>query len=121
MANATFVKGGTTLTFSRDPGYPPTALSYLQPTARATGGHHVAQALAYTEKTLTLYWPRMPLAEVESLQSFFTTTAEGMAQTFTYTDVRGVATTVRFADPVLEVAESAPGSAAVTVRLEVAA
>jgi hypothetical protein len=121
MANATFVKGGTTLTFTRDPGYAPTALNYLQPIAQATGGHLVAQDLAATEKILTLSWPRMPLAEVASLRSFFTDTADGMAQTFTYTDVRGVATTVRFADQELAVAESAPGSAAVTVRLEVAA
>lgn len=107
MPAAKFVKGATTITFTRAPQRPQQSVALLQPSIESTGGDRVGGTIYDTDTTIPLSWSGMSAADLASLESFFLTTVGGMAETFTYTDTNGTAHTVRFATPQIQTREKA--------------
>lgn len=114
---ARFDHAAGSLVFTRAPAYGSGGQDVLQAEAVSAGGDPYALDPVATEKPLPLVFPRMPLTDWEALLTFFDQVADGMAEEFTYTDVRGTAHNVRFAVPELEAEEVAFETFAVTVPL----
>ena len=112
-----FEYGGTRITFSR--GHLPArrGLDLLQPSAESTGADAFYLDPRVKQTPVRLRWPRMPLVDVERLETFFRTTVNGMARSFTWYDLNGAARTVRFASPRFGVREIAPDTFEVDVDL----
>lgn len=120
MSQATFVKGGTTLAFSRTPMRPDISATILQPQRKTAGDLPLGFDHVVTNIVLRLRL-RMNESEKNSLLTFFQTTVAGMAQTFTYTDTAGTPLTVRFNMPRLTITETIYGSFTADIELLVAA
>ena len=116
MSLATFVNGGTTLTFSRTPNRPDISATIVQPQRKTAGDIPYGYTHLLTDTVLRLRL-RMTSTEKNSLLTFFQTTVSGMAKTFTYTDTAGTALTVRFNIPKLTVTETIYGSFTADVEL----
>lgn len=121
MSTATFVYGGTTITFTRSPLRPDQSLDVIQPQRQTSGGTRFgyAQTVVAVVLRLTL---RMTTSQKDLLLNFFNTIVNGMANAFVYTDTSGNALTVRFDKPSLDgLTEKAYNAWEVTVPLRVVA
>jgi hypothetical protein len=123
MSYPTFSKTGmTTLVFSRGNVYPdrhPTAPRQL--VARSEAGQTRVTTLSDPDETFPLLFEGLPLTDYQALRAWLNDPRiNWQAETFTYTDTAGVATTVRYADTVFDVAQVAfeRFSGAITLRVE---
>jgi hypothetical protein len=119
MPAASFVKDAVTLTFGRGPRRPDQSAAHLQSAVNSTGGDRRAGAIYATDSRLALSFIGMSAADLAALESFFLTTVDGMAQTFTYNDTAGAAHTVRFAEPRLDITDKAQGRYDVNLTLRI--
>jgi hypothetical protein len=73
----------------------------VQALGRTASGSPVVYDRGVAISRLKLTWNELRESEKVALDSFFTTTVTAMQTSFTYTDQRGTAWTVRFAQPTL--------------------
>lgn len=104
---ASFANAYGSVIFKRAPLYPSGSSELLQASAESTGGEPISRNPLAHIKPLKLQWQGMSKANYLALETFFISSAKGMARTFTYTDAAGTAITVRFASPTLNFNETA--------------
>jgi len=117
---AIFTHASGTINFTRAPLRKRGSIELLQALVKNSGGQPFAFDSLAEEDLIVLTWRRMTTPDRSALETFLVSTAKGMVETFTYTDVDAVATTVRFAYPDLLLSEVAQGGHEVTIVLEAA-
>ena len=114
----TFVSGATTVTL---PGPQPGAgieEHKHQALGLTAGGTRYAYDKGVDRYEVELDFHSLTTAQQTALQSFFHTTVDGVANTWTYTDTAANSYTARFLDPILSFRQVARGVWDVTIRLE---
>jgi len=114
-----FSKDTTTL---RLPAPSPGSLHTLakeQAAGLSAAGQRYVYDKGVDRRALALKFPTLTTAQKDALASFFDSTADGMMQTFTYTDADGTAWTARFASPDLAVQRVREDEWSVALQLEV--
>lgn len=114
---SSFTHASGSVTFSRPPLRPQRSLELLQAEAQSAGGDFFGLDSYDVEKLIVLRWPGMSTSDLEDLEAFLFDTVNGMAETFTYTDVWAGAHSVRFAAAELRSIERAADRHDVTVLL----
>ena len=83
------------------------ATEKVQVVGRSAAGDRYRYDRGVEIKTLRLQWNELRESEKTDLEDFFTDTADGVLNQFTYTDHRGTAWDAYFADPIIEFTEVA--------------
>ncbi len=122
-SKVTFARSGTTITVN---GPSPGTDQALQPmfvTERsANHTRWVYQTTDTKMRVWTLNLNSLTLAQKNALEDFYTNTAKGPTNTFTYTHTDGNSYTCRFVDPMLPpFTRAAPGTFDIQLRLETTA
>jgi hypothetical protein len=89
--------------------------------ARSEAGQTRVTTLSDPDETFPLLFDGLPLADYQALRAWLSDPRiNWQAETFTYTDTAGVATTVRYADTVFDFAQVSfeRFSGALTLRVE---
>jgi len=109
---------GTYFAPGRNPVRPQISPTPVQQTARTSGGVPYGYDPTLTELLIPLSWSSMGYADMGALVEFFKNVAVGMANDFSVADPwDGTIYTARFATPILEITESAPGRYSVSLQL----
>ncbi len=117
MPAARFDHAGGSLIFSRPPERPARELELIQAETRSAGGVPFGFTIYDVEDLLPLRWRGLLESEAVALESFFRSILNGMAEPFLYTDVAGVAHSVRFATPEIDSVERASGRRDISLQL----
>lgn len=114
-----FVLSATTLQFNCDPLRPGGERPQLfQQTGRDSSGDLYIYSKSRLQRSVhRLHFARIDLATKIALLSFFSTTAQGVKNSFTWIDFAEVARTVRFAETKLQIVPGRPGQYAVKLTL----
>ena len=116
--SATLSKDSTAVTLpSPNPGSSAREVK-SQVTGLTAGGERYVYDKGIDSFLIDLTFESLSDAEKDDLQSFFHTTVDGMAETFTYTDSGGTDYTARFVYPTLNFVKIAQGVWDVTFTLE---
>ena len=117
----TLVSGAVTVTL---PGPQPGAAMREvkhQGIGLTAGGTRYAYDKGVDRYEVDLEFQSLTTAQKSALQSFFHTTVDGVANTWTYTDTAATSFTARFLDPELDFTQVARGVWDVSMRLELSA
>ncbi len=95
MPAASFSHDSGSIEFTYPPLRPPGSLDFLQAEEQSAGGVGFGFQ-SYATNDLFELTVRLTRAEVDTFKDFYLNKAHGLANPFTYTDVLGTATTVKF-------------------------
>ena len=116
-----FSRLGDTCPFGRSPLRPAFSVDFVQSLLTSAGAERSGRGYYVKNQLIDIEWPRLSGWDTRRLLTWWRTVARGMSNTFTYTDVNGVATVVRFAVPTLpEIREIAYDTFQVRCQLRVA-
>ncbi len=116
--SVTLVKGATTVTLPDPVSGKALSEKKRQVVGRTQGGTVVTHDLGVDTYDIELSFDMLTAAEKSSLQSFFHTDADGVMNTWTYTDEFSNSYTARFLSPELDFQQAAKDIYSVTFTIE---
>ena len=109
-----FVKGGVTIDIQNPDRTNTIKLEKSQVVNRSAAGDRYRYDRAVDVQYMRLRWSELRESEKTDLETFFDVSADGVMNSFTFTDQRGTAWTAYFVDPELEFTERADATASAT-------
>lgn len=114
-----FTLGASELNFTVNPSYPlTTEIEKIQSVDRTASGNIRGENYGVTLRRFPLNWNNMPPSDYSALETWFDSTADGIANSFTYTDINGTNYTVRFTTKTLSFALNSTGNYTGGITLE---